>query len=220
MKKHDGDRILVCFHNTRSFWSTAYHPGKNALYIPHSDACLDMTENYKNPAGFGPRRQVMRPGADPKKFTSIAKVNLSTGKVDMIHSQPVPGNGSALVTAGDLVFWGDMDRRFRAFDADSGKIVWETILGGIISTSTITYSVNGRQYVAVLTGDAQSGTAGLLGVVKTSSRCAATTRYTCSRCRKKYRRGGGHGSRQPPTTSAFSTPTRHSGDSGGARPAA
>jgi alcohol dehydrogenase (cytochrome c) len=59
-----------------------------------------------------------------------------------------------------------MDRRFRAFDADSGKIVWETILGGIISTSTITYSVNGRQYVAVLTGDAQSGTAGLLGVVK------------------------------------------------------
>ena len=70
------------------------------------------------------------------------------------------------MTAGDLVFWGDMDRRFRAFDADSGKIVWETILGGIIATSTITYSVNGRQYVAVLTGDAQSGTAGLLGVVK------------------------------------------------------
>ena len=47
VKKHDGDRILVCFHNTRSFWSTAYHPGKNALYIPHSDACLDMTENFK-----------------------------------------------------------------------------------------------------------------------------------------------------------------------------
>ena len=44
--------------------------------------------------------------------------------------------------------------------------VYQTILGGIISTSTITYSVNGRQYVAVLTGDAQSGTAGLLGVVK------------------------------------------------------
>ena len=35
VKKDDGDRILVCFHNTRSFWSTAYHPGKNALYIPH-----------------------------------------------------------------------------------------------------------------------------------------------------------------------------------------
>ena len=55
-----------------------------------------------------------------------------------------------------------MDRRFRAFDADTGKILWETVLGGIIVTSTITYAVNGRQYVAVMTGDAQSGTAGLL----------------------------------------------------------
>ena len=102
-----------------------------------------MTENYANPAGFGPRRAVMRPGADPKKFASIAKVNLSTGKVEIIHSQPVPGNGSALVTAGDLLFWGDMDRRFRAFDADNGKILWEIVLGGLISTSTITYTVNG-----------------------------------------------------------------------------
>ena len=70
----------------------------------------------------------------------VIAINATNGD---LHSQPVPGNGSALVTAGDLVFWGDMDRRFRAFDADSGKIVWETILGGIISTSTITYSVNG-----------------------------------------------------------------------------
>jgi alcohol dehydrogenase (cytochrome c) len=166
VKKKDGDRILVCFHNTRSFWSTAYSPRTNSLYIPFHDACLDMTENYANPAGFGPRRQVMRPGSDPKKFASIAKVNMSTGKVDMIHQQPIPGNGSALVTAGNLLFWGDMDRRFRAFDAESGKVLWETILGGIISTSTITYAVNGRQYVAVLTGDAQSGTAGLLGIVR------------------------------------------------------
>ena len=126
-----------------------------------------MTENYRNPAGFGPRRQVMRPGSDPKKFTSIAKVNLSTGKVEMIYSQPVPGNGSALVTAGDLVFWGDMDRRFRAFDADSGKILWETVLGGIVSTSTITYAVNGRQYVAVMTGDAPVGHRRPAHVVKT-----------------------------------------------------
>jgi hypothetical protein len=37
----------------------------------------------------------------------------------------------------------------------------------IIATSTITYAVNGRQYVAVMTGDAQSGTAGLLNVVRT-----------------------------------------------------
>ena len=62
VKKHDGDRILVCFHNTRSFWSTAYDPRKNAIYIPYTNSCLDMTENYKSPSGFGPRRQVMASG--------------------------------------------------------------------------------------------------------------------------------------------------------------
>src|SRR6185312_14139890 len=124
--------------------STAYDPRKNAIYIPYTNSCNDMTENYKSPSGFGPRRQVMAPGADPKKYASIAKVDLSTGKIDNIYSQPIPGNGSALVTAGDLLFWGDLDRRFRAFDSDSGKILWESILGGIVSTSTITYAVNGR----------------------------------------------------------------------------
>jgi alcohol dehydrogenase (cytochrome c) len=63
------------------------------------------------------------------------------------------------VTAGNLLFWGDMARRFRAFDSDTGEILWETILGGIVQTSTITYAVDGRQYVLVMTGNAQSGTA-------------------------------------------------------------
>jgi len=104
--KKDKDRILVCFHNTRGYWSTAYHPGKNALYIPYHDACLDMTANSANPQGWGPRRAVMRPGSDPKTFSSIAKVDLSTGRITRIHTQPAPGNGSALVTAGDLLFLG------------------------------------------------------------------------------------------------------------------
>ena len=41
---------------------------------------------------------------------------------------------------------------FRAFDADSGKILWEQTLGGPVQNSTITYGANGKQYVAVFTG--------------------------------------------------------------------
>ena len=89
-------------------------------------------------------------------------MDLSTGKIERIHTQPVPGNGSALVTGGDLLFWGDMARRFRAFDSDTGAILWEAVLGGIIQTSTIAYAVDGRQYIAVLTGDGASGTRGPL----------------------------------------------------------
>jgi alcohol dehydrogenase (cytochrome c) len=157
--KKDGDRVTTCYHNTRSWWSTAYNPKNQSLYIPYHDQCLDMAANEKSKEGWGPRRSVMRPGSDPKKFSRIAKVNLSTGKMEDIHIQPVPGNGSALVTGGDLLFWGDMDRRFRALDPETGKVLWETVVGGIIETSTITYAVNGKQYVAILTGDGQSGTA-------------------------------------------------------------
>src|SRR5437588_4684848 len=166
VKQKDGERVLVCFHTTRSWWSTAYHPGKNVLYIPYHDACLDMTANQQNPQGFGPRRAVMRPGSDPKTYLGIAKVHLSTGKMERIHAQAETGNGSALVTGRDLLFWGDLNRRFRAFDADSGKILWESVLGGMIMASTITYAVNGRQYVAVMTGDGQSGTAGPLALAR------------------------------------------------------
>jgi glucose dehydrogenase len=64
-----------------------------------------------------------------------------------------PGNGAMLATAGGLVFHGDMSRRFRAFDAETGTKLWETVLGGNVSVSTITYAAGGKQYVAVMTGD-------------------------------------------------------------------
>ena len=47
-------------------------------------------------------------------------------------------------------------------------MLWETVVGGIVMTSTITYAVNGKQYVAILTGDGQSVTAGPLGLTKKS----------------------------------------------------
>jgi len=46
-----------------------------------------------------------------------------------------------------------MPRRFRAFDAYTGKMLWESILGEIVSVSTISYAVNGKQYICVMTGD-------------------------------------------------------------------
>ena len=78
---------------------------------------------------------------------------MTTGEIQRIYEGRVPGVAATLATAGDVVFWGDLNRKFRAFDADSGKVLWETTLGGPVSNSTITYSVNGKQYVAVLVGN-------------------------------------------------------------------
>ncbi|HEX4999048.1 MAG TPA: PQQ-binding-like beta-propeller repeat protein [Terriglobia bacterium] len=98
------------------------------------------------------RTAVRRPGSDPNRFGGIAKVNVSTGELTRIYEGPASGNGAMLSTAGNLLFWGDIARNFRAFDADTGKILWQTTLNGPIQTSTITYRVNGKQYVCVMTG--------------------------------------------------------------------
>jgi alcohol dehydrogenase (cytochrome c) len=173
MVDEPGERHTICSFNTRSWWPTAYHPGKSSLYVPYIDNCLDMTSAA--PAADGkparPERRVgtPRPGADPNNLNGLAKVNMSTGEVQRWPLGKVPTNGAVLATAGDLIFFGDLNRRFRAFDADNGRILWETILGNTISSSTITYSVNGRQYIAVIAGDnlaAPGLIAGTMGPVK------------------------------------------------------
>jgi PQQ-dependent dehydrogenase (methanol/ethanol family) len=149
--KQPGDHHVVCYWNTRSYWPTAYHPGTNSLYVSYIDNCRDLTT--PGPAGRGGWHVVPRPGSDPNGLTGLAKINLATGEILRFDVGRVPGNGAMLATAGDLIFHGDMNRRFRAFDAGTGKQLWESILGGNISVSTITYAVNGKQYIAVMTGN-------------------------------------------------------------------
>jgi len=164
--KKDGDHIIGCYHNTRGLWAIAYHPRKNALYVPFQDQCLSMTANTKTPVGWGPRAGIIRPGSDPQKYMNLARIDVATGELRVLYSQPQASSGSALVTAGDLVFWGDQNRRFRAFDADDGKVLWEAVVAGMVVNSTISYAVSGKQYVMVFTGEGQSVTAGPLGLTK------------------------------------------------------
>jgi len=149
--KGPGERKIICYWNTRSYWPTAYHPGTNSLYTSYIDACRELTSASE--FAPGPWRVVPRPGSDPKALTGLAKIDLETGEVLRFNVGRAPGNGAMLATAGGLVFHGDMDRRFRAFDAQSGEMLWETIVGSNVSVSTITYAVDGRQYVAVMTGE-------------------------------------------------------------------
>ena len=126
---------------------------------------------------------VPRPGSDPNALTGLAKINLSTGEILRFDLGRAPGNGAMLATAGGLVFHGDMNRRFRAFDAETGKQLWESILGGNISVSTISYAVNGKQYICVMTGD-NLKVPELAAEVPEMKTPGGTTRSTCSVCRR------------------------------------
>ena len=96
---------------------------------------------------------VPRPGSNPNELTGLAKIDLTTGEILRFDVGRAPGNGAMLATAGGLIFHGDMSQKFRAFDAETGKELWQTTLVGNISVSTITYAVKGKQYIAVMTGD-------------------------------------------------------------------
>ncbi|HTC33399.1 MAG TPA: hypothetical protein VK724_08510, partial [Bryobacteraceae bacterium] len=52
-----------------------------------------------------------------------------------------------------LVFVGALDRFFSAYDAASGKLLWQTQLNAAPNSSPVTYSVQGEQYVAVIAGN-------------------------------------------------------------------
>jgi alcohol dehydrogenase (cytochrome c) len=162
--KKDGDHIIGCYHNTRAIMQTSYDPQTNSLYVPFHDQCLSMTADLESPTGYGPRNGIIRPGADPNKYMNIGKVNVETGEMKVIYSQPQGTNGSLLTTAGGLVFFGDLNRRVRALDAKDGKVLWQSVVGGMVMVSTVTYAVNGKQYVMMFTGEGQSLTSNVLAL--------------------------------------------------------
>jgi PQQ-dependent dehydrogenase (methanol/ethanol family) len=150
--KKAGDHHVICFWNTKSYWPMSYNPTTNSLYVPFNDNCLDMTakdgtKSERRSGSMGPRAM-----ADSSFFGGIEKVNMNTGQITNLFHTKAPSNGATLSTAGGLVFWGDLDRHFYAFDAESGKMLWQTQIDAPIQNSTITYAVNGKQYIAVLGG--------------------------------------------------------------------
>lgn len=135
----------VCYWNTRSYWPTAYHPQTNSLYTSWIEACRELNGRDW--------RVVPRPGVDPEALTGLAKIDLETGEVTKFAMGNTPAYGAMLTTAGNLLFHGDMSKQFRAYDVESGELLWQASLDGYISMSTISYEVNGRQYIAVMTGE-------------------------------------------------------------------
>ena len=144
--------------------SGAYSPDTGAMYMPMNNTCADLTLSVERAAvsdGYGLSNRVRHvPGADPATAPvgRLEAVSASTGRTLWLYQQRAPIYGSVLATGGNLVFGGDVVRRFRAFDAGNGAVRWETILNGPVSGRPMTYSVDGRQYLAITAGGVTQGT--------------------------------------------------------------
>jgi alcohol dehydrogenase (cytochrome c) len=91
-------------------------------------------------------------GDKAQQSGTFTAINVNSGKIDWQAKVPQPMMGGALATAGNLVFTGEGNGWFDAFDAKTGKKLWRYNLGAGVNAPPVTYSVKGKQYVAVAAG--------------------------------------------------------------------
>jgi PQQ-dependent dehydrogenase (methanol/ethanol family) len=87
-----------------------------------------------------------------EQWGRLVAVNLDTGKVAWGVKTPQPLIGGVLATAGDLVFNGEGNGWFKAFDAVNGKELWRFNCGAGVNSPAVSYTVGGKQYIAVAAG--------------------------------------------------------------------
>jgi alcohol dehydrogenase (cytochrome c) len=87
-----------------------------------------------------------------EQFGNITAVDYNTGKIKWQVKTPQPMMGGAFTTAGGLMFAGEANGWFRAYDAASGKILWSFQAGAGVNAPASSYSVDGKQYVVVGAG--------------------------------------------------------------------
>lgn len=90
------------------------------------------------------------PGSE--QFGNVTAVDYNTGKIKWQKKTPLPMMGGALATAGGLVFTGEGDGWFRAYDAESGDVLWSFHAGAGVNAPPAAYSVDDKEYIVVGAG--------------------------------------------------------------------
>jgi len=150
-----GETKMICpgAQGGKNWPAGAYNPKTNVMYMPMQNLCgnFTTTTDKRDPSKvYGlDFPTIIAPGTD--KVGAVWAISVETGKTLWKYEQRA-GVFSLVSTGGGLIFGGDANGRFRAFDERTGKVLWETNLGAPVSGYPITFSVDGKQYVSVATG--------------------------------------------------------------------
>ena len=159
-----GQQVFVCptWNGGKDWEAGAYSPLTNTMYMPLRNTCARMmattefdtdtptarTESRSTTYAIAYRHQVA-PGTD--NVGTVRAISVETGETTWLFEQRA-ATMSLVATGGGLLFGGDVNGRFRAFDQETGEVLWEINLGSPVSGFPISFAVDGQQYVAVATG--------------------------------------------------------------------
>jgi alcohol dehydrogenase (cytochrome c) len=148
----------------------AYSPASQALYVATVDRCAtfiksDQVPQYTVNAPYRGGSVVFDPPDQARGW--LQSIDAATGSEHWKRQWPTPLVAGITVTAGGVLFTGDLDNNFLALDAATGKTLYSFNTGGSIGGGVISYELNGKQYVAAVSGtvSAYFGGSGTAAVV-------------------------------------------------------
>ena len=146
-----GQEVLACptLVGGKDWEAGAYSPRTNVMYMPLRNACARMIALDDGSLYNLAVRDQLAPNTD--QLGMVQAISAETGDTTWKYEQRA-ATMSLVATGGGLVFGGDVNGRFRAFNDETGEVLWEINLGSAVTGFPITYAVDGQQYVVASTG--------------------------------------------------------------------
>jgi alcohol dehydrogenase (cytochrome c) len=154
---HDNPVVEACpnIGGGNNYFPSAFSPETGLYYILGTENCSRIDQIAYNPgewemggnAGFGQIQMT-----EPRSYSTLTAVDVATGTIATQVAETYVSYGGVLSTGGGLIFAGYLDGTFKAYNDETLEELWSINLGTPYNAPPMTFSVDGKQYIAILAG--------------------------------------------------------------------